>query len=126
MKAGERLPQMPFFPNYILRDVLAWYVVLAVRRGAGGVLSVGARHEGGSVRRRAAGDPARVVLPGDVPHAEAACRATSWASKASSSACVAFGLAALFLVLVPFLDRRASRGERSPLFTVLAVLGLVY
>jgi len=29
-------------------------------------------------------------------------------------------------VLVPFLDRRASRGERSPVFTVLAALGLVY
>src|SRR5436190_21096674 len=27
---GEKLPQMPFFPNYILRDVLAWYVVIAV------------------------------------------------------------------------------------------------
>jgi cytochrome b6 len=39
---------------------------------------------------------------------------------------VAFGLVALFLVLVPFLDRRASRGERSPVFTVLAALGLVF
>jgi cytochrome b6 len=39
---------------------------------------------------------------------------------------VGFGIAALFLVAVPFFDRRASRGERSPLFTVLAVLGLVY
>ena len=39
---------------------------------------------------------------------------------------VGFGLIALFLVLVPFLDRRASRGERSPAFTVLAALGLVY
>jgi cytochrome b6 len=29
-KAGLKLPQMKFFPNYILRDVLAWYVVLAV------------------------------------------------------------------------------------------------
>src|SRR5471030_2446951 len=31
-KEGKRgtLPQMKFFPNYILRDVLAWYVVLAV------------------------------------------------------------------------------------------------
>src|SRR6187401_117051 len=29
-KAGEPMRQMPFFPNYILRDVLAWYVVLAV------------------------------------------------------------------------------------------------
>src|SRR6476660_3809913 len=30
LKPGERLPQMPFFPNYILRDVLAWYGVIAV------------------------------------------------------------------------------------------------
>jgi cytochrome b6 len=37
-----------------------------------------------------------------------------------------FGLVAVFLILVPFLDRRASRGERSPVFTVVAVLGLVY
>ena len=72
LKPGERLPQMPFFPNYILRDVLAWYVVARRARRAGGVLSVGARHEGGSVCRRAAGHPARVVFPGDVPHAEAA------------------------------------------------------
>jgi len=35
-------------------------------------------------------------------------------------------LAALFLVLVPFLDGRSNRGERSPLFTALAMLGLVY
>jgi cytochrome b6 len=39
---------------------------------------------------------------------------------------IGFGIAALVLVFVPFLDRRASRGERSPVFTVIAVLGLVY
>jgi len=39
---------------------------------------------------------------------------------------VAFAVAALFLVLVPFLDRRASRGESSRLFTVLAAGGLIY
>ena len=39
---------------------------------------------------------------------------------------VAFGLVALFLVLVPFLDRRATRGERSPMFTILAAVGLAY
>jgi hypothetical protein len=32
----------------------------------------------------------------------------------------------VFLILVPFLDRRASRGEPSRAFTVLAALGLVY
>jgi quinol-cytochrome oxidoreductase complex cytochrome b subunit len=35
-------------------------------------------------------------------------------------------MAAVFLILVPFLDRRASRGEPSRVFTVLAALGLIY
>jgi quinol-cytochrome oxidoreductase complex cytochrome b subunit len=39
---------------------------------------------------------------------------------------VAFGLAALALLLVPFLDRRASRGHTSPLFTALGIGALVY
>jgi len=39
---------------------------------------------------------------------------------------IAFGMAALFLLVVPFLDRRASRGEPSRLFTVLAAIGLAY
>ncbi len=38
----------------------------------------------------------------------------------------AFGAAGAFLLLVPFLDRRAARGERSPLFTFAALLGLAY
>src|SRR5439155_6141480 len=29
-KAGERMREMPFFPNYVLRDVLAWYTALAI------------------------------------------------------------------------------------------------
>jgi len=39
---------------------------------------------------------------------------------------VVFGAVAIFLVLVPFLDRRASRGQPSRLFTWLAALGLLY
>ena len=39
---------------------------------------------------------------------------------------LAFGAAALFLVGVPFFDRRAARGQRSPGFTAVAVLLLVY
>jgi quinol-cytochrome oxidoreductase complex cytochrome b subunit len=39
---------------------------------------------------------------------------------------VGFGVAAALLVAVPFLDRRASRGERSPAFTAIAIAGLVY
>ena len=29
-KAGEPIPQMPFFPHYVLHDVMWWYVALAV------------------------------------------------------------------------------------------------
>jgi quinol-cytochrome oxidoreductase complex cytochrome b subunit len=39
---------------------------------------------------------------------------------------IAFGVIAVALVFVPFLDRRSSRGTSSPFFTALAVAGLVY
>ena len=29
-KTGERTPQIPFFPHYVLHDVMWWYVALAV------------------------------------------------------------------------------------------------
>ena len=37
-----------------------------------------------------------------------------------------FGLAAAILVAVPFLDRRASKDEPSPAFTVLGLVALLY
>ena len=29
-KAGEKIPQMPFFPIFVLHDLIGWYVALAV------------------------------------------------------------------------------------------------
>ncbi len=37
-----------------------------------------------------------------------------------------FGLGGLFLLLVPFLDRRSARGEKSPLFFWLGVFIVTY
>jgi cytochrome b6 len=124
-KAGLKLAQMKFFPNYILRDVLAWYVVLAV------VAALAAFYPW-ELGRKA--DPFAVVPPGIRPewyflamfHTLKLVPSHVLGFEGEHLGVVAFGLAALFLVLVPFLDRRASRGERSPLFTVLAALGLVY
>jgi quinol-cytochrome oxidoreductase complex cytochrome b subunit len=124
-KAGERLPQMPFFPNYILRDVLAWYVVLAV------VAALAAFYPW-ELGRKA--DPFAVVPPGIRPewyflamfHTLKLVPAHVLGMEGEHLGVVAFGLLAVFLVLVPFFDRRASRGERSPLFTVLAAVGLLY
>ena len=66
---GERIKQMPFFPDYILRDVLVC-IALAIwprRRSTRGAWS-----ESGSVRACSGGDPPRMVFPGDVSHAETA------------------------------------------------------
>ena len=125
LKPGERLPQMRFFPNYILRDVLAWYVVLAV-------LAALAAFYPWELGTKA--DPFAVVPPGIRPewyflamfHTLKLVPSHLLGFEGEHLGVVAFGLVALFLVLVPFLDRRASRGERSPFFTVAAALGLVY
>ena len=39
---------------------------------------------------------------------------------------VAFALLAVFLVVVPFLDRRSNDGRSSPVYTAVAVAGLLY
>ena len=125
LRPGEKLPQMPFFPNYILRDVLAWYVVVAV-------LAALAAFYPWELGTKA--DPFAVVPPGIRPewyflatfHTLKLLPSHLLGFEGEHIGVVGFGIAALFLVLVPFLDRRASRGQPSPLFTVLAILGLVY
>src|SRR6266511_1763282 len=125
LKAGARLPQMPFFPNYSLRDVRAWYVVVAV-------LAALAAFYPWELGTKA--DPFAVVPSGIRPewyflatfHTLKLLPSHIFGIEGERLGVVAFGLAAGFLVFIPFLDRRASRGERSPVFTAAAVLGLVY
>jgi cytochrome b6 len=125
VKAGMPLPQMPFFPNYILRDVLAWYVVLAL-------LAALAAFYPWELGKKA--DPFAAVPPGIRPewyflamfHTLKLLPSHVLGFEGERLGVVGFGLLAIVLVLVPFLDRRASRGERSPVFTIMAVFGLVY
>jgi quinol-cytochrome oxidoreductase complex cytochrome b subunit len=125
VKAGEPLRQMPFFPHYVLRDVLTWYVALAI------VAALAAFYPW-ELGKKA--DPFAAVPPGIRP--EWYFLAMFLTLKLLPShvlgfegehlCVVGFGIAALFLVFVPFLDRRSNRGEDSPVFTVLALLGLAY
>ncbi len=125
IKAGEPVREMPFFPNYILRDVLAWYVALAL-------LAALAAFYPWELGTKA--DPFAAVPPGIRPewyflamfHTLKLLPSHILGVEGERIGVLAFGAAALFLVFVPFLDRRASRGERSPVFTTAAVLGLVY
>lgn len=125
LKRGERIRHMPFFPDYILRDVLLWYVAIAV-------LAALAAFYPWELGRKA--DAFAPVPPGIRP--EWYFLATFHTLKLLPShilgiegevvGVVAFGLAAAGLLLVPFLDRRAARDEPSPLFTALGIAGLVY
>jgi cytochrome b6 len=125
VRDGERLRQMKFFPHYVLRDVLAWYVVVAL-------LAALAAFYPWELGRKA--DPFAVVPPGIRPewyflamfHTLKMLPSHILGMEGEHLGIIGFGVAAVFLLLVPFLDRRASRGEPSPLFTVAAVIGLLY
>jgi cytochrome b6 len=125
LEPGEKLREMRFFPDYVLRDVLAWYVVLAV-------LAALAAFYPWELGKKA--DPFAVVPPGIRPewyflatfHTLKLIPSHVLGFEGERLGVVAFGLVTLFLVAVPFLDRRASRGQRSPLFTAAALGGLLY
>jgi cytochrome b6 len=125
VKAGEPLRQMPFFPHYVLRDVLTWYVAIAI------VAALAAFYPW-ELGKKA--DPFAAVPPGIRPewyflamfHTLKLVPSHVLGFEGEHLGVVGFGIAALFLVFVPFLDRRSNRGEDSPVFTVLAFLGLAY
>jgi cytochrome b6 len=125
LKRGERLRQMPFFPDYILRDVLLWYVAIAL-------LAALAAFSPWELGRKA--DAFAPVPPGIRPewyflamfHTLKLLPSHIFGIEGEVVGVVGFGLAAIGLLLVPFLDRRAARDEPSRLFTVLGIGGLVY
>ena len=125
LKGGERVRQMPFFPDYILRDVLAWHVALAV------LVALAAFYPW-ELGKKA--DAFAAVPPGIRPewyflamfHTLKLVPSHIFGFEGERIGVMAFGVAALFLVLVPFLDRRAHSGQKSPVFTAFAIAGLMY
>lgn len=125
VKAGERLPMMPFFPSYILRDLALWYVALAL-------VAALAAMSPWEVGRKA--DPFAPVPPGVKPEwyflavfqSLKLFPAEILGIEGEQVGIVIFGICALALLLVPFLDRRAAAGERSARFTAAGIGALTY
>src|SRR5262245_32653521 len=121
----EAQRQRPFFPNYILRDIMFWYVALAI-------LAALAAFYPWELGRKA--DPFAAVPPGIRPewyflamfHTLKLLPSQILGVEGEQIGIIAFGLAALALVAVPFLDRRARRGQRSLAFTIGGIVALVY
>jgi cytochrome b6 len=124
-QAGEHIKKMPFFPDYVLRDVLAWYVALALLAALAAIYP----WELGRKADAFAAVPAGIrpewyflamfhtlkLLPSHVLGIEG-----------EQIGIIVFGLAAVVLVVVPFLDRRASDDKPSPIFTAMGVGALIY
>lgn len=125
LRPGERIRQMKFFPHYILRDVLSWYVAMAL-------LAALAAFYPWELGRKA--DPFAVVPPGIRPewyfvamfHTLKLIPSHVLGFEGERVGVMAFGLAAVLLLCVPFIDRRASEAKPSRLFTILGIVGLVY
>ena len=124
-KAGEKIPQMPFFPHYVLHDVMWWYVALAVLAA----LALFSPWELGTKADAFAPVPAGIrpewyflamfqvlkLLPAHIMGIEGEVLGV-----------LGFGLCAVVLLLLPFLDRGAAEGRSSKLVTWGGIVALAY
>jgi quinol-cytochrome oxidoreductase complex cytochrome b subunit len=119
-RSGGAERSMPFFPNFLLRDLVGWLTALAVLAALAAFMPAHLGEKADPFASAPAGIkpewyfmfmfqslkylPAHIlVFEGEVV------------------GILAFGVGAVFLALIPFADRRASRGEASPAFTWIGV-----
>ena len=124
-KAGEKVPQEPFFPNYVLQDVMWWYVALAVLAA----LALFLPWELGRKADAFAPVPAGIrpewyfvamfqtlkMIPSHVLGLEG-----------EMLAVLCFSLAAALLLVVPFLDRKVAEGRPNRIITLAGILAVIY
>ena len=116
---------MPFVPNFLLRDVVGWLSAVAILAALAAFLPT----ELGKKADPFAPAPVGIkpewyfvfmfqtlkYLPSHILGIEG-----------EIVGVVGFGLGGVVLLLIPFLDRRAARGEPSPLFTLIGIALIVY
>jgi quinol-cytochrome oxidoreductase complex cytochrome b subunit len=124
-REGEPPRTMKFFPNFLLRDLVGWLVALAALAALAAYLPA----ELGEKADPFASAPAGIkpewyfmfmfqtlkYLPAHILGIEG-----------ELVGVLGFTVAGILVVLIPFLDRRAARGERSPMVTWIAWGGIVY
>jgi cytochrome b6 len=116
---------VPFFPNFLVREFLAWTLAL------------------GALASLAAFFPAELGVKADPSASAPVGLKPEWyflfafqtlkllpakvlGVEGEAIGVFGLGLAGLLWLLVPFLDRRSARGEKSPAFTVAGVVAVAY
>lgn len=124
-RQAQNVKTMKFFPNFLLRDAMGWLIAL----GALAALAALFPWELGEKADPFAPAPAGIkpewyflfmfqtlrLLPSHILFIEGEVLGV-----------LAFGLGAVFWLLVPFLDKESVRGERDGLFTLIGVVILLY
>ncbi|MBI4454367.1 MAG: cytochrome bc complex cytochrome b subunit [Acidobacteria bacterium] len=124
-RGGRPVRTMPFFPNFLLRDLVGWLSALAVLAA----LAAYSPWDLGSKADPFAAAPAGIqpewyfvfmfqtlkYIPAKIVWIDGEILGV-----------VVFSLVGLWLWLVPFLDHKAARGEDSPLFFWIGVSALAY
>jgi quinol-cytochrome oxidoreductase complex cytochrome b subunit len=124
-RRGGATRSIPFVPNFLLRDIVGWLSALAILAALAAFLPA-------ELGRKA--DPFAPAPVGIKPE---------WyfmfmfqtlkylpshilGLEGEIVGVLGFGLGGFALLLIPFLDRRAARGESSPLFTWIGIAVIVY
>lgn len=122
---GRKVREVPFFPNFIYKDALGWTLILVLV----GVLCVFLPWEIGKKADAFAATPMGIkpewyftfmfttlkLIPSHIIGIEG-----------EKLAIMAFIIGGLFWFLAPFLDRRAGRENKSPIFTWIGVFVALY
>jgi len=134
-QGGSPLPVMPFLPDFLLRDLVGWLAALAILAGLAALLPEGdgffvKLHLGTKADPFGATPPglkpewyflgmfyALKLLPGHV-------FGIGWL-EGELVGVIGFSVLGALFVAVPFLDRKASRGEGSRIFPIIGIIALV-
>jgi cytochrome b6 len=124
-RSGNPIPTMKFFPNFLLRDAIGWVVAI-------GIVAALAALFPWELGEKA--DPFKPAPAGIKPEwffmfmfqTLKYIPASIGPIPGPTLGVVLFGMGALFLFLLPFIDRRAARGEPSPLFTAISWTVVAY
>ncbi|HET7343095.1 MAG TPA: cytochrome b N-terminal domain-containing protein [Methylomirabilota bacterium] len=124
-RAGGARPTTPFIPNFLLRDAVGWLSALAVLAALAAFLPAELGHKADPFAPAPAGIKPEwyfmfmfqtlKFLPSHI-----------WKLEGEVAGIVGFGVGGLLLALLPFLDRRAARGEPGRLFTWIGTAVIVY
>ncbi|PIU45740.1 MAG: cytochrome bc complex cytochrome b subunit [Ignavibacteriales bacterium CG07_land_8_20_14_0_80_59_12] len=124
-EGGDEFMTMPFFPNFLLRDLLLWLIVL-------NLLAILAVFFPWELGRKA--DPFAPAPAGIKPEwyflfvfqTLKYIPAKLWVVDGEVLGILLFGIAGLLLLLVPFWDRKSSRGQENRFITYLGIFIVLY